>query len=210
MFGSLSKKAWLVIGAVVAAVAATMVVVALAVSGSDDAADDADVATGAGTSEPDRATDATSTPSSDGTESTSGTATAPSTECDDPVAPGDVLGRRDLDGDGVDELFVAAGAGAATDIIAVFRVEGCEAVQVTAGGAPAEFAVGATVRNVSGLHASDDGVTVYSGTSTDAEAFDVTWRTLHYEGGVLTETASETGTAQVGDELHILASTFSP
>lgn len=210
MFGSPSKKAWVVIGAVLAAVVATVVVVALAVSGGDDETDQAAVGTGAGTSEPDGTTDATPAPSSDGAATTSGTATPPSTECDDPVASGDVLGRRDLDGDGVDELFVAAGAGAATDIVAVFRLDGCEAVQVTAGGAPAEFAVGATVRNVSGLHASDNGVTVYSGTSTDAEAFEVTWRTLYYEDGELTEIGSERGTAQAGDELYTLASTFSP
>ena len=97
---------------------------------------------------------------------------------DDPVVAGEVLGRRDLDADGVDELFVNTGARASTDIIEVIRVEYCRTVPVTMCGSPAEFPVGAAVLHIDGLQVSSDTLVVYSGTSTDGEAFDVARRRL--------------------------------
>jgi hypothetical protein len=78
------------------------------------------------------------------------------------------------------------------------------------GGSPAEFPVGAALLHIDGLQASSDALVVYSGTSTDGEAFDVTWRTLRLDSGTLTEIGSDGGTAQRGDNLYRLASTFSP
>jgi len=134
----------------------------------------------------------------------------PRSECDDPVVGGEMLGRRDLDADGVDELFVKTGSGASTDIIGVFVVEDCRAVQVTMGGSPAEFPVGAALLHIDGLQVSSDTLVAYSGTSTDGEAFDVAWRTLRLDSGALTEIGSDGGTAQLGDDLYRLASTFGP
>jgi hypothetical protein len=78
------------------------------------------------------------------------------------------------------------------------------------GGSPAEFPVGASVLNIAGLQASSEALVVYSGTSADGEAFDVAWRTLRLDSGALTEIGSDGGTAQRGDDLHLLASTFGP
>jgi hypothetical protein len=208
MFGGLTRKAWLRVAAAVAAVAVMVIVVAVVVGG-DDGSDG--VAIGTSVTEP--ATEPSSPTTGDTTApgggDTTTTATPPTSECDGPVVGGEVFGRRDLDADGVDELFVKTSAGAYTDIIGVFRVEGCEAVQVTIGGSPAEFAVGASVLNIGGLQASSDTLVVYSGTSTDTQAFDVTWRTLRLDGDALTEIGSDSGPAQLGDDLYRLASTFS-
>ena len=57
-------------------------------------------------------------------------------KCDDQVIGDEVLGRRDLDADGVDKLFLKTGAGAYTDV-GVFRIKSCEVVQVTMSGSPA-------------------------------------------------------------------------
>jgi len=121
-----------------------------------------------------------------------------------------VLGRRDLDADGVDELFVKTGSGASTDIVGVLRVEDCRAVQVTMGGSPAEFPVGTALLHIDGLQVSSDTLAVHSGTSTDGEALDVVWRTLRLDRGALTEIGSDSGTAQLGDDRYRLASTFGP
>jgi len=219
MVGGLTRKAWLQIAAVVSAVAVIVVVVAVA-AGGDNSTDE--VATGAPAGEP--GTESSPSTAGDTTAPTVGVvptarpspaaaptaAPLPTSECDDPVVAGGVLGRRDLDADGVDELFVKTGAGAYADIIGVFRVEDCEAMQVTMDRSPAEFPVGASVLNIAGLQASNEALVVYSGTSTDGEAFDVAWRTLRLDGGALTEIGSDGGTAQRGDDLHRLASTFGP
>jgi hypothetical protein len=202
--GRLTRKAWLLIAAVV-------IVIVVAVVGCDDNPTD-EAATGAPTDEP--GTDSSPSTAGDTTAPTGGvtptTAPLPTSECDDPVVEGEVLGRRDLDADGVDELFVKTGSGASTDIIGVFGVEDCRAVQATMGGSLAEFPVGAALRHIDGLQVSSNTLVVYTGTSTDGEAFDVAWRTLRLDSGTLTETGSDGGTAQRGDDLYRLASTFSP
>jgi hypothetical protein len=209
MVGRLTRKAWLLIAAVVAAVT-VIVIVVVVVAGGDNQTDE--VATGAPTDEP--GTESSPSTAGETTAPTGGamtrTAPLPTSECDDPVVGGEVLGRRDLDADGVNELFVNTGSGASTDIVGVFRVEGCRAVQVTMGGSPAEFPVGAALLHIDGLQVSSDTLVVYSGTSTDGEAFDVAWRTLRLDSDALTEIGSDGGTAQRGDDLHRLASTFSP
>jgi hypothetical protein len=202
MVGRLTRKAWLQIAAVVIVIG-----VAVVACRGDNQTDEA----------------ATGTPTAEtGTESTAGDTTAPTggvipttaavprSECDDPVVEGEMLGRRDLDADGVHELFVKTDSGASTDIIGVFVVEDCRAVQVTMGGSPAEFPVGAALLHIDGLQVSSDTLVAYSGTSTDGEAFDVAGRTLRLDSGALTEIGSDGGTAQLGDDLYRLASTFGP
>jgi hypothetical protein len=218
-----TRKVWLLIVAVVAAVAVVVMVVAV-VAGGDSLTDA--VATGAPTDEPRDEPGTESSPSTAGvtTGPTGGAvptarpspasaptpAPVPTAECEDPVVEGEVLGRRDLDADGVHELFVKTGSGASTDLIGVFGVEDCRTVQLTMGGSPAEFPVGAALRHIDGLQVSSDTLVVYTGTSTDGEAFDVAWRTLRLDSGALTEIGSDGGTAQLGDDLYRLASTFGP
>jgi hypothetical protein len=204
MVGRLTRKAWLLIVAVV-------IVIVVAVVGCDGNQTD-EAATGAPTDEP--GTEPSPSTAGETTAPTGGvTPTAaplPTSECDDPVVEGEMLGRRDLDADGVDELFVKTGSGASTDIIGVFGVEDCRAVQLTMGGSPAEFPVGAALLHIDGLQVSSNTLVVYTGTSTDGEAFDVAWRTLRLDNGALTEIESDGGTAQRGDDLYRLASTFGP
>jgi hypothetical protein len=90
-----------------------------------------------------------------------------------------MLGRRDLDADGVDKLFLETGAGAYTDV-GVFRIKCCEVVQVTMSGSPARTRSRASVLNIGGLQASSDSLVVYSVTSTDGEACDVTLRSYDW------------------------------
>ena len=219
----LTRKVWLLIAAVVAAVA-VIVIGVVVVAGGDNQTDQ--VATGAPTGAPRDEPGTESAPSTAGetTAPTVGavptarplpasaptTAPLPTSECDDPVVEGQVLGRRDLDADGVDELFAQTGSGASTDVIAVFSVEDCQAVQLTMGGSPAEFPVGAAVLHIDGLQVRTDTLVVYSGTSTDGQAFDVTGRTLRLDSGALTEIGSDRDTAQLGDHLYRLASTYGP
>jgi hypothetical protein len=224
MVGRLTRKAWLLIAAVVAAVAVIVIVV---VAGGDNQTEA--VATGAPTDAPtDEPGDEPGSESSPSTAAATGptggavptarpspaaaptTAPAPSSECDDPVVGGEVLGRRDLDTDGVPELFVNTGSGASTDLIGVFGIQDCRAVPLTIGGSPAEFPVGAALRHIDGLQANRDTLIVYTGTSTDGEAFDVAWRTLRLDNGTLTQIGSDDGTTQPGDNLYRLASTFGP
>ena len=145
-----------------------MIVVAVA-AGGDNQTDE--VATGTPAGEP--GTESSPPTAGDTIAPTGGamttTAPPPTSECDDPVVVGEVLGRRDLDADGVDELFATTGSGTSTDIVGVFRVEGCRAVQVTMGGSPAE-SVGAAVLHIDGLQVGSDMLVVYSGTGTDGEA----------------------------------------
>ena len=219
-----TRKAWLLIAAVVAA-AAVIVIVAVVVAGGDNQTDE--VATGAPTDQPTEEPGTESSPPTTGdtTAPTGGavptarpspaatptTAPPPTSQCNDPVVAGQVLGRRDLDADGVHELFVKTGSGASTDLIGVFRVEDdCRAVPVSMGGSPAEFPVGAALLHIDGLQLSSDTLVVYSGTSTDGKAFDVAGRTLRLASGALTEIGSDGGTAQLGDDLYRLASTFGP
>jgi hypothetical protein len=223
-----TRKAWLLIAAVVVAVAVVVFVVAV-VAGGDHQTDQ--VATGGPTDEP-GTDEPTEEPGTESSPSTAGvttaptggavptvrpapaaaptTAPAPRSECDEPVVGGDVLGRGDLDADGVHELFVKTGSGASTDLIGVFRVEDCQAVPLTMGGSPAEFPVGAALLHIDGLQVSSDTLVVYTGTSTDGEAFDVAGRTLQLDRGTLTEIGSDADTAQLGDDLYQLASTFGP
>jgi hypothetical protein len=219
MVRRLTRKAWLPIAAVGAAVA-VIVIVVVVVAGGDHQTDA--VATGAPRDEPGTgsspSTAAVTTGPTVGAVPTARplpasaptTAPVPTSECDDPVVGGEVLGRRDLDADGVDELFVKTGSGASTDVIGVFGVEDCRAVQATMGGSPAEFPVGAALLHIDGLQVRSDKLVVYSGTSTDGEAFDVAERTLRLDSGALTEIGSDRDTAQRGDDLYRLASTFGP
>jgi hypothetical protein len=225
MVGRLTGKAWLLIAAVVAAVAVIGIVV---VAGGDNQTEA--VATGAPTDAPrDEPGDEPGSEASPSTAAaTTGptvgavptgrpspaaaptTAPPPSSECDDPVVGGEVLGRRDLDTDGVPELFVNTGSGASTDLIGVFGVQDCRAVPLTIGGSPAEFPVGAALRHIDGLQVSSNTLVAYTGTSTDGQTFDVAWRTLRLDNGTLTQIGSDNDTTQPGDNLYRLASTFGP
>jgi hypothetical protein len=125
----------------------------------------------------------------------------------------EMIGAADIDEDGKEEIFVQTGSGASAAVIGVFTVEGgCDIAAVTLDGAPAEFAVGASVGNTSGLQCSNvpeaGSIIAFSGTSTDGETYTVSHSELELAGTVLTEVDSGSGTAGYGDELYTAASTF--
>lgn len=61
------------------------------------------------------------------------------------------IGGHDLNDDGVPEIFVSVGAGAATQLVGLFGVDGCALHRINLGGTAAVFPIGATVANVSGI-----------------------------------------------------------
>ncbi len=67
------------------------------------------------------------------------------------------VGSVDLDGDPAsEELLVVVGAGAATDLVALFTRDRCDLVQVTAVGVPITFPIGASIGAVGGLECVDE------------------------------------------------------
>lgn len=81
----------------------------------------------------------------------------------DPLAPIQVIGAADADGDGAaDELFTVVGAGASAEIVAVHVRQGCDLVPVTIGGSPVSFPVGGSIGSLGGVGCRDtdgDGLT---------------------------------------------------
>jgi hypothetical protein len=131
----------------------------------------------------------------------------------DGVGGMEMIGAADVDSDGKEEIFVQTGSGASTAIIGLFTVQGgCDIERITLDGNPAEFPVGATVGNISGLQCSNvpeaRSIIAFSGTSADGQTYAVTNSELELSGTTLTEVASGTGQAGYGDELHTAASTF--
>jgi hypothetical protein len=66
-------------------------------------------------------------------------------------APARAVGPHDVDGDGTPELFAIVGSGAATVLVGLYDVAGCELARVTLDGEEVSFPVGATVQHASGL-----------------------------------------------------------
>jgi hypothetical protein len=67
------------------------------------------------------------------------------------------IGGHDINEDGVPEAFVSVGAGAATQLVGLFGVDGCALFRIKLGAAGAVFPIGATVANVSGLSCQGSG-----------------------------------------------------
>ena len=97
----------------------------------------------------------------------------------DPASPvgAEALGAGDVDGDATtEEVFVTVGAGAATIVLSIYTIAGCDLVPVTLAGANATFAVGGGVSSIAGLEcvdSEDNGVTnnvvAWTGTLIDED-----------------------------------------
>lgn len=61
------------------------------------------------------------------------------------------IGGYNIDANLRDEAFAVVGSGAATAIVGLWTFANCQLTRVTVNGQPAEFPVGATVQNLSGL-----------------------------------------------------------
>ncbi len=68
-----------------------------------------------------------------------------------PVSALKALGGYNIDANLRDEAFAVVGSGASTAIIGLWTFANCQLTRVTVGSQPAEFPVGATVQNQSGL-----------------------------------------------------------
>lgn len=96
---------------------------------------------------------------------------------DPAVSPLKALGGFNIGGGPNEEAFAITGAGAATSIIGIWKFDNCALHRVTLDGNPAEFPVGATVVNLSGLMCLEAGAlsvtsAVHSGTDYTATRTD--------------------------------------
>ena len=108
----------------------------------------------------------------------------------------------DVDRDGREEVWARTGSGAATTIVGLFAVEGCDLRWVTlAGGARAELPVGGTVGTTSGVECPADGpdllvhTATYVGDGTE-DRYAVTTVAYDLDGVSLVE--RERSTVEVG------------
>jgi hypothetical protein len=141
----------------------------------------------------------------DGTTSTTadGTSTVPA-PCppERPAAalPDTPISRLDLDDDGVEETWAVVATGASATVYGLFKVDGCELVEVTVGGTPAEFPVGGTVVNQAGLFCTDSGaVAVATATSEDGVTYSGVRTDYRLEGTALVQQSSAPLELSTGD-----------
>ncbi len=92
------------------------------------------------------------------------------------VGPGTVkplFGVRLNPSDATEQAWVKVGSGAYTSILTIFVFQDCELVRPTRDGNPAEFAIGASVRNAVGVTCFmfDQGIEVFEATSDDGVTY---------------------------------------
>jgi hypothetical protein len=140
----------------------------------------------------------TSAPTTTATATTTTATTSPSTTATTcpPDGPATAV---DLDADGVDELLVPAGSGAAVDIVELHRLDGCDEVAVTLGGLPAQFAVGGSVLQLEGLRCGDGTLEHRSATSADGDTYATVDVVYELQDGALVEVDRRTGELPASD-----------
>lgn len=123
---------------------------------------------------------------------------------DEPLATGPlddahVLTAGDLDADGRAEVWVQVGTGAATTIVGLFHLDGCDFEPVGLDDQPAQFAVGGTVLLLQGVACGDDTVTHLGATSEDGLVYTTLDLTYSLQGGQLVRTGDESGEVDADD-----------
>ena len=98
------------------------------------------------------------------------------------------VGGHDVDLDGDDEIFAVVGSGASAFIVGIYTVLDCDVSPLAIDGvAAAQFAVGASAANQSGLQCLDGGgVAVYSQSTSDGVTYDQQIDEYGVEDGVMT------------------------
>ena len=103
------------------------------------------------------------------------------------------LGGVPIDDEPGSEVVVQAGAGAATILVGVHRLDGCALVPLRLGADEARFPVGATVTRTDGVSCPPDGGLVHrSGESLDGITYDVVAVTYRIDGDDLVEVSRQT------------------
>jgi hypothetical protein len=130
------------------------------------------------------------------------------------AVPGDgvtavaLIGGADLDGDGRDEVWAKVGAGASATIIGLFRLDGCDLVPVTIGGAPAELPVGGSVGTTAGVECTATGILAHTASNTGGDAYEVTSTAFTLEDGALVDGTGSVSTTTAGAPELEVASGF--
>lgn len=120
---------------------------------------------------------------------------------DPSVAPLRVLGGFNIGGTSTDEALAIVGAGAATDIVGLWGFDSCSLERITLDGDPAEFPIGETVVNRSGLQCLESGaLRVLTGTRNGSN-IDVTLTTYDLVGSTLVFRITHAGVFPDGDDL---------
>lgn len=108
------------------------------------------------------------------------------------VSPPRAMGGFDVAGDGRDEIWATVGSGAATQLVALWTVDGCDLVQVSFDGAEVVFPIGATVGTLSGLECRDidadgvnDALVAWNGMSDDGTNYELQGQVFTLEGSEL-------------------------
>jgi hypothetical protein len=143
--------------------------------------------------------------------STSPTTAAPTgttaTTCPGPAGDPPVA-AVDLDGDGVEEVWRDAGSGAATDIVELRVVVGCDEVTVTNGCFPAQFAVGGSVLLLQGIRCEGGRVVHLGAASEDGETYATLDITYELRGTELVAVDEESGELSASDPALVDYSRF--
>jgi hypothetical protein len=126
----------------------------------------------------------------------------------DGVTPVAVVGGADLDGDGRDEVWAKVGAGASATIIGLFRLDGCDLLRVTIGGAPAELPVGGSVGTTAGVECTATGLVAHSASNIGGDTYEVTSTQYTLEDGTLVEGTGAASTVTAGEPAFEVASGF--
>ena len=126
------------------------------------------------------------------------------------------LRSGDIDGDGLDEVFVRIGGGDGTTQVAFFSVNNCTIEPVLFSGAPVVFAVGVAGSAINGVQcgpAADRArrvLYVSEGQSGDGGGFNVSTSGYRLDAGELTLVGEPVlSDVSFGDEGYVAASTFS-
>lgn len=129
---------------------------------------------------------------------------------EDQTAGASAIGGFDIDGDRLDEAFVKVGQGASAAVVGLFTIVDCTLREVTlAGVGPAQFPVGASVGNQSGLACRGDALHVLSGQSDDGTTIHWTDQAYTLDGASLVAGATTSGTYRSpadDDEIRALGS----
>ncbi|MEX2418838.1 MAG: hypothetical protein WD652_00520 [Acidimicrobiia bacterium] len=99
--------------------------------------------------------------------------------------PARAYGTRDFGGVAEHVGFAAVSAGASTEFVGFFHLDGCELrLAGFDGGGDAVFGVGGSVTHLDGIRCTADGLEIRSATSADGVSWEYTSATLHWVPGL--------------------------
>ena len=116
-----------------------------------------------------------------------------------------VAAVHDVDGDGDDDAWIVVGAGASVEVVTLVLADGCDLVRPDVDERPNVFAVGASLRHVSGVECVDGGFLAHEGESADGSSYQGTTTTWTVGADATLQRAGQEPfeiTADSGDQLR--------